>query len=475
MGDSTYPGPLGRANSIITGGLSSTESSGYAGQALAAELLAQIFKPLDMSVSVRLWSGPAFRVGGSAGAQPGEERRTAEPRFTLCFRTPAAVVSLVLGRDPLRLADAYFREQVDIEGDLFAALALKDHLSRIKLPLRERFGVSWLALKLHSLNRRLGGPAPDAGERALAYRRPARADPRDANRAAIQFHYDVSNDFYRLWLDRSMVYSCGYFERADAGLDEAQQAKLEHICRKLRLQRGERFLDIGCGWGALVIHAAQHHGVQAHGITLSRNQLELARARIAAAGLEDRVTVELRDYRELEPDARYDKVASVGMFEHVGLANLPVYFDTVRRVLAPGGWFLNHGITHEHSGWNHNVSTEFINRYVFPEAQLDAVSNIQRVMEDARFEITDVEGLRPHYALTLRAWVARLERRHARALEYVSETTYRVWRLYMAACALEFESGNLGIYQILARKRGDESHAALPLTRRHLYGLSPCK
>ena len=231
------------------------------------------------------------------------------------------------------------------------------------------------------------------------------------------------------------------------------------------LKPGERFLDIGCGWGALVIHAARHYGVRAHGITLSANQLALARARIAAAGLEDRVTVELRDYREL--DCEYDKVASVGMFEHVGLKNLPVYFDTVRRVLTPGGLFLNHGITHEHSGWNRNLSTEFINRYVFPDGQLDAVSNIQRFMEDACFEIADVEGLRAHYALTLRAWVDRLERRRARALEYVSEATYRVWRLYMSACALEFESGSLGIYQILARRRGAET--PMPLTRRHLY------
>jgi cyclopropane-fatty-acyl-phospholipid synthase len=328
-----------------------------------------------------------------------------------------------------------------------------------------------MALKLRSLNRGLepAAPAHDESRHSVAYRRAVSAHTADANREAIRFHYDVSNEFYKLWLDRAMVYSCGYFERAAEDIDEAQQAKLEHICRKLVLQPGERFLDIGCGWGALVIHAARHYGVRAHGITLSSKQLELARARIAAGGLEDRVTVELRDYRELDPATPYDKVASVGMFEHVGLKNLPVYFDTVRRVLKPGGLFMNHGITHQHSGWSRNLSTEFINRYVFPDAQLDAISNIQRFMEDADFEIADVEGLRPHYALTLRAWVGRLERRHARALQYVSEATYRVWRLYMAASALEFESGNLGIYQILARKRGAESRSPLPLTRRHLY------
>jgi cyclopropane-fatty-acyl-phospholipid synthase len=390
------------------------------------------------------------------------------------------VVALVLGRDPLRLAEAYFRGDIDIEGDLFAALALKDHLEEIKLPLGQRWAAFLTALKLRSLSQGYElarqSHMRNGGERSHSYRRAIRARSKDANREAIRFHYDVSNEFYELWLDRAMVYSCGYFERADMDIDAAQQAKLEHICRKLLLKPGERFLDIGCGWGALVIHAARHHGVRAHGITLSGNQLQLARARISAAGLEDRVTVELRDYRELDRETLYDKVASVGMFEHVGLANLPVYFDTIGQVLAPGGLFLNHGITHQHSGWSRNPSTEFINRYVFPDAQLDAISNIQRFMEDAHFEIADVEGLRPHYALTLRAWVGRLEQRHARALEYVSETTYRVWRLYMTACALEFESGNLGIYQILARKRGAKLPSALPLTRRHLYAdLGPCK
>jgi cyclopropane-fatty-acyl-phospholipid synthase len=477
MGDSTYRSPLGRANSIIADGaiaggaegLHSPSRAGYAGQALAAELLAKIFRHVRMGIALRLWSGPTFRVGAAGDGAAGGS--AAEP-FVLWFRTPGAVVSLVLGRDPLRLAEAYFRGDVDIEGDLFAALGLRDHLEEMKLSPGERLGAFFMALKLRWRNRRLaaasGSPGvQDAREGAHNHGRAVRAHSKDENRAAIQFHYDVSNEFYKLWLDRAMVYSCGYFERADAGIDAAQEAKLELICRKLLLQPGERFLDVGCGWGALVIHAAQRHGVRAHGITLSSKQLELARARIAALGLEDRVTVELRDYRELEGEALYDKVASVGMFEHVGLKNLPVYFDAVRRVLKPGGLFLNHGITHEHAGWHRTMSTQFINRYVFPDGQLDAVSNIQRFMEDACFEIADVEGLRAHYALTLRAWVERLERRRARALEYVSEATYRVWRLYMSACALEFESGDLGIYQILARRRGAE--AALPLTRRHLY------
>lgn len=187
-----------------------------------------------------------------------------------------------------------------------------------------------------------------------------------------------------------MVYSCAYFENANVSLVQAQQAKLDHICRKLMLKPGEKLLDTGCGWGALVIHAAQYYGVHSHGITLSQRQLTLAGERIAQAGLQDRVTIELRDYRDLNGEKTYDKVSSVGMFEHIGLDNLPVYFSKVHQLLKPGGLFLNHGITHDVEGWEKTVSSEFINRYVFPDGQLDTVSNIQRVMERAHFEIADV-------------------------------------------------------------------------------------
>ncbi|EPG7016601.1 class I SAM-dependent methyltransferase, partial [Pseudomonas aeruginosa] len=290
---------------------------------------------------------------------------------------------------------------------------------------------------------------------------------RDARRA-IGFHYDVSNDFYRLWLDREMVYSCAYFEDAAHDLDQAQQAKLEHLCRKLRLAPGQRLLDIGCGWGALIVHAARRHGVCAHGITLSRNQYEHVQARIAREGLAGRVTVALKDYAELDGSAVYDRIVSVGMFEHVGLERLPRYFDTARRLLAPGGVFLNHGITQSGEGWGRTVGTSFINRYVFPGGELDSVSNVQRVMERRGFEILDVEALRPHYALTLRAWVNRLRAAEAEALRLVSPAVYRVWCLYMAACARAFEAGDVGVYRILATPRGD-GRWRVPLTRRDLY------
>jgi cyclopropane-fatty-acyl-phospholipid synthase len=468
MEDSTISSPLARAGTLVSEAAPAGAGARYRGAELASALLRRVFRQLPFGFAVRLWTGPSFVVGATEAAE------AIDPRFTLWFRNPQAVSLLILGTDPLRLAEAYFRSDVDIEGDFFAALRLKDHLEALRLPLGDRLNALLMARKLRRLNkqtpsdaagdadsRRAEGPVPSHG-------REVRGHSRDENRDAIQFHYDVSNEFYRLWLDRAMIYSCAYFEEADYSLDDAQQAKLEHICRKLLLKPGERFLDIGCGWGALVIHAARHHGVQAHGVTLSEKQLQVAQRRIAEAGLGERVTVELKDYRDLGEHEIYDKVASVGMFEHVGLKNLPLYFDTVHRLLKPDGLFLNHGITHEQAGWDKNVSTEFINRYVFPDGQLDSISNIQRFMEDAKFEITDVEALRAHYALTLRAWVERLERRRARALEYVSEATYRVWRLYMSACALEFESGHIGVYQVLASKRGPQ-HARLPLTRRHLY------
>lgn len=423
-----------------------------------SDLLKRLFRSFEGSLALRLWDGSTLMLGNAGHDET-------QPRFALVFRSPSVVRAMVLGRDPLRLAEAYFRDDIDIEGDFFAALGLKDQLHSIRMSSRDRLGALLAAMRLRVSNGTW--PSPDTDHSPL-HGRSVRAHSKTENRDAIAFHYDVSNEFYALWLDQAMVYSCAYFEQPGDDLDQAQQAKLDHICRKLLLQPGERFLDIGCGWGALVIHAARHYGVHAHGITLSRHQLELAQQRIAETGLQDRVTVELQDYRDLQGESVYDKVSSVGMFEHVGLKNLPIYFSTVHRLLKPAGLFLNHGITSDVEGWHKTLSTEFINRYVFPDGQLDTVSNIQRVMESAKFEIADVEALRPHYALTLRQWVSRLERHHAQALQYVSEPTYRVWRLYMAACALEFESGEIGVYQVLASKRAGGT-TLLPLTRRHIY------
>jgi cyclopropane-fatty-acyl-phospholipid synthase len=438
--------------------LPASSAGTYRGSELASGLLTRLFHRLPLSLTVRLWNGASVPVGSIDSGAP-------ESSFALVFRNPEVVCSAVLGRDPLRLAEAYFSGDLDIEGDFFAALGLRDHLLALQMSVGERIGAAAAALRLRALN---ADKRPAQIQWTPFHGRTVKAHSKAENRDAIHFHYDVSNEFYALWLDRAMVYSCAYFENPDVDLDAAQHAKLDHICRKLMLKPGEKFLDIGCGWGALVIHAAQHYGVRAHGVTLSPQQLKVARERIVQAGLEDRVSVELQDYRDVPGESIFDKAASVGMFEHVGLKNLPMYFSTVHRLLKPHGLFLNHGITHDSEGWQKSLSTEFINRYVFPDGQLDNISNIQHVMEEARFEIADVEALRSHYALTLRHWVARLERNQAQALRCVNEATYRVWRLYMAACALDFEAGDIGIYQVLASKRA-AGNLPLPLTRRYMY------
>ncbi|HEY4082682.1 MAG TPA: class I SAM-dependent methyltransferase [Burkholderiaceae bacterium] len=424
-----------------------------------ADVARQLFSAYPGSVGLRMDDSPGVMLLGQRAGQ------TREPDFTLNLSDAGLLHRLVAGRDPLRFADAYFRGDLEIEGDFFAALSLKDFLQDLRLPAMQRFKVLLRILGLSGgmdVNGSSELAAPNVREHSKA-----------ENREAIAFHYDVSNDFYALWLDPAMVYSCAYFERQDATLAEAQQAKLDHICRKLRLAPGERYLDIGCGWGALAMHAARHYGVQAYGVTLSARQLALAKERIDAAGLSGRVNLELRDYRDLHcegEELRYDKISSVGMFEHVGLKNLPQYFAKVHELLKPGGLFLNHGITHDEEGWGQALSAQFINRYVFPDGELDLLSNVQREMELKRFEILDVEGLRSHYALTLRQWVSNLDAHHEEALNYVSESTYRIWRLYMAASAMEFESGSLGIYQILAGRRPEGGGSSgQPLTRRYMY------
>jgi len=430
--------------------------AGAKGTAAAMHILRTVFRSYPGNLAVRLWDGQTATFGAGA------------PDFTLAFHHPSTVRDMVISRNPLKLAEAYFKGQVDVEGDFYRVLALKDHLPAARLHVRERLGLAAKALGLDRRRQEVGHTADGKTRRRALLSRVVRRHSKRENEQAISFHYDVSNDFYRSWLDTQMVYSCAYFGDASDSLDQAQSNKLDHICRKLRLKSDERLLDIGCGWGALIIWAAKHFGVHAHGVTLSQQQHEYASARILEEGLQGRVTLELRDYRDIEGQETYDKIASVGMFEHVGLKNLPAYFNTAHRLLRPGGLFLNHGITHEEEGWKKTVSTDFINRYVFPDGELDTISNVQRVMERCCFEILDVEALRRHYALTLRHWVRRLEANRDAALQHVSEATYRVWRLYMAACALEFEQGDIGIYQILATKRSN-GFADVPLTRGDLY------
>ena len=292
---------------------------------------------------------------------------------------------------------------------------------------------------------------------------------RDAE--AIRYHYDVSNDFYALWLDRNMVYSCGYFKSGDEDIHTAQEQKLDHICRKLRLRPGDKLLDIGCGWGGLVRWAAKNYGVDATGITLSRNQHALASERIKADGLSDRCRVLLQDYRDVPGEGVYDKIASVGMFEHVGLKNLPLYFDVIRRLLKEGGIALNHGITSVDPD-SRSVGLgagDFVEKYVFPHGELPHASLALREMAAAGLEVMDIETLRLHYAKTLWHWSGRLEANLERAQEYAGEKRLRIWRAYLAGCAHAFEQSWVSIHQMLAVKSGNPTTNPLPWSRDWIY------
>ncbi len=408
----------------------------------AAAIVHTILGDWNGDVAVRLWDGRI--VHG-----------TEEAPCTLVFHEPGPLRELVLWQSLPKLAQRYLSGAVAVEGEMERLFTMVDHLLTLKLSATAKLELLKRALRL-----------PPTTHQRFDEKREAGWWARRNSRASIAHHYDVGNDFYRLWLDPEMVYSCAYFRNVGQSLAEAQRDKLEYICRKLRLQPGQTLLDIGCGWGALALWAARHHGVRVRGITLSEQQQRLARARVRDAGLEGRVKIELRDYRQLPPHARYDRVVSVGMFEHVGVRNFPRYFSTVRRVLKPGGLFLNHGITSK-TGWQRTPLTRFMNRYIFPDGELARVSDVADAMERAGFELLDIENLRRHYAMTLRHWIAALEAQREAAVRHSSATTYRLWRLYMAGCAYYFDDGWIGLHQILA----GHQHAplAVPLRRDDLY------
>ena len=291
---------------------------------------------------------------------------------------------------------------------------------------------------------------------------------RDRDARAIAHHYDVSNEFYALFLDPLMVYTCAYYRDPTGTLEQAQADKLDLVCRKLRLAPGESLLDIGCGWGSLAVWAAQHHGVRAHGVTLSKAQADYAAERIAALGLDDRCRVEHLDFRDVPDSARYDKIAAVGVIEHIGRTNYPAFFGRVHAMLNPGGLYLNHGITHSFH-WRPTSHTEFLTRYVFPNGDLAGLTETLVEMERARFEILDVECLRLHYARTCRHWVERLRANAEEARRLVGERVYRTWLLYLTCSVVAFETSSIGLYQVLMQKHGDRTMGDAPGTREDLY------
>jgi cyclopropane-fatty-acyl-phospholipid synthase len=398
----------------------------------------------------RLWDGTSW---------PDEQPREA----TLVLKHPGALRAMFGAGTEKALAEAYLRDDFDIEGDIESAFELATALN-------ERSHEGWLAA-LRTLRDLWQLPTSSRSADAARPRTNHRATPQHSlasDRRAISFHYDVSNDFYRLWLDREMLYSCAYFARPDEGIEEAQQAKMRHICRKLRLRAGQRLLDIGCGWGGLARFAARHFGVHAVGITLSERQAELASARARADGLADLVTIELKDYRELRGGSAFDAIVSVGMSEHVGRDQLGNYFRQAAELLRPGGVFLNHAIG-EGVRPRTRIGPSFIDEYVFPDSDIPPIPTVLTAAELAGLEVRDVENLREHYALTLRQWVHRLESEGSRALAYVDEPTYRTWRLYLAGSAYGFAHGQLSVYQALLAKPDSTGQTGLPLTRNDWY------
>lgn len=393
---------------------------------------------------IALWDGT--RVSGSSGE-----------RFVLCVNEPGALRAAFAPPLDLSPGHAFGAGLLDVEGDLEHAAGL---LIRASAGLR-----SFDLVRLFRLLRRLPRlPLPALRQAKLHGRLHSRA----RDRAAIGFHYNQPLEFYRSFLDAKLVYSCAYWDDEAQTLDAAQSAKLDYTLNKLRLRAGERILDIGCGWGALVVAAAQR-GARALGITLSRKQYEEARRRIVEAGLEHRASVELRDYRELRGE-RFDKIVSVGMFEHVGRSRFAQYFRAAFEALRSGGLFLNHAIADQsgEGGWK---SRGFMARFVFPDGELVPLSDALGFAERAGFEVRDVESLREHYARTLRAWMANIERNRAAAVGAAGEASYRLWRLYLAGSAQGFATGRLGIFQALLAKPDDSGAVELPATRRDLYGV----
>jgi cyclopropane-fatty-acyl-phospholipid synthase len=428
-----------------------------------AVLTALFGEPAQRTFDVRFWDGTIDR-----GANP-------SPPFTLVLNRPGALRRMLLPPNELSIVESFIAGDVDIDGSMEAASNLGEAIGgRLRSPLA--------IAKLVRLVVGLPGQAEDdlADTRFPEHSRklgPRHTPVRDA--AAIQFHYDVGNNFYKLWLDRRMVYSCAYFHTPDDTLDAAQEAKLELICRKLRLKPGDRLLDIGCGWGGLIMYAAEKYGVDATGITLSENQASLARERIEKAGLTDRCRVAIRDYRTLKEGDDYDKIASIGMVEHVGLSHLPVYFASAYRALKPGGLFMNHGIVSLGEARPRSLGERifrkfwradaFIDKYVFPDGKLTATRDVVAAAEGSGFEVRDVESLREHYAMTLRHWVRSLEEKSSDAKALVGDHTFRVWRLYMAASANAFTTAAINVLQTLLAKPDARGHSNIPLTRDDLY------
>ena len=402
-------------------------------------------------MTVQFWDGSVLEGEAPAGSRSSVGRSAS----VVVANDRRALAHLLHEPGQIGLARAWVDGSLTAGGDLEEVLSTRSVFGDVHLSLRDRLLLALTAARAAGLVVLRRPPVP-AIEAAPTGRRHSLA----RDRTAVRHHYDISNDFYRLVLGPSMTYSCAYFAAEEDTLEEAQEHKLDLICRKLRLTPGERFLDVGCGWGSLVLHAAANYGVNAVGITLSEAQARLARDQAGAQRLTDRVEIRVADYRELV-DPPFDKIASVGMYEHVGRSELDSYVQTVSGLLRPGGLFLNHGIARVAS--SPPTAPTFISRYVFPDGELHPVGDLMTSMQTAGLEVRDVESLREHYPITLRRWVSNLLNRRDEAERLVGAERVRTWHLYMLASATAFDNAELGLYQVLGA-RHDGPHG-LPLTR----------
>ena len=421
--------------------------------------------PGRRNYDIRLWDGTVQRGGASPAAD-----------FSLFFARRGALRRMLLPPSELTIVQAIISGDVEIEGNMESSMGLADDIGK---NLQSAGGFAKLLPAVLALPTDDEAPPLDEtrysrGLRLLTPR------ARKSTASEIRFHYDVGNDFYALWLDKRMLYTCAYYKKETDDLDTAQLNKVDHICRKLRLKPGERYLDIGCGWGGLVMHAVEKYGVIGTGITLSAAQAEWAQRRIAEKGIGDRCKVVVMDFRDLPADERFDKISSVGVTEHVPEDQQPAYFARAFEALEPAGLMMNHcEVSTRTARRTHTVSEKFsrwlwkrdrfIDTYVFPDAKLVSLASVIRAAEKVGFEVRDVESLREHYAMTLRAWLRGLEHRKTDAIRLVGERTYRVWKLYMSAAAFGFHSAGLNLAQTLLAKPDASGNSDMPLTRDYMY------
>jgi len=430
----------------------------------ARKIFAYVGEHINARFSVRLWDGSMVPLGNDVDSE-----------FFLAINGPGVIGALLRRPTYENLLLHYVNGSIDIHGDLIDFVAL----AREKQPKKKLKKINKFFLLRQALPLLLSFSEKIRIQHQYLDDEVGRKESRRDNKEFIQFHYDISNDFYGLFLGNEMQYSCGYFTDPDNSLDQAQYDKLDMICRKLRLKPGEKLLDIGCGWGGLICHAAQKYGVTAHGVTLSQQQFDFARAKVKRLGLEDRITVELRDYSTL--DGTYDKIASIGMFEHIGIANMPKYFRKIKSLLRDRGILLNHGISRhakptKRAARKIRPERRLLLKYIFPGSELDNVGHTIDVLEMNGFEVHDVEAWREHYALTSRHWYRRLMARQEDAVSFVGREKLRMWLLYLAGVSIGFTDGSMHICQVVATRHSAKGASGLPFTRADLYSNeSPLK